>query len=84
MLSKDFDLVDNKLRLKASEPVPVKKEKKRIAPTLVSTSIATKPVDIPSESGLTKGQQRFKNKIDMIERRPKDRALFRKIRGPRE
>jgi len=70
MLTTHFDIYDNVLKKKQVEV----KVKKRIAPTIVSTPAANN-----LNSGLTKGQQTYMNKISLIEQKERDKKLRAKF-----
>jgi hypothetical protein len=80
LLNQHFSLKDGQIFKKILEPAPVK-IKKRIAPVLISQA-KPEPIKEPVPA-MTQGQKRYMEKIKMIERKQKDMALYKKIKGIR-
>ena len=74
MLSTHFDIMNNELIRKSDVVTTQQKVKKRIQPTLISEDTGNAPA-FQNTSGLTKGQQRYQDKIEEIEMKAKRREL---------
>ena len=72
VLEAKFDIKDGKLVLKPISQ-PETKQKKRIAPQLVSSPVENNKV---SKSGLTKGQQIYQDTVNIINNKAKAKANY--------